>query len=155
MQQSKTLEILVGLFVAAGIIALFFLAMHVSNLNPLADDTGYHIIARFENSGGLKVKSPVTIAGVKIGKVDHIQFDSQTFESVVKMKIGPQYDTLPEDTSASILTAGLLGEQYVGLTAGASEDSLKEGSTIEFTQSALVLESLIGQFLYQNNSKKE
>ncbi len=155
MQQCKTLELLVGLFVASGIIALFFLAMHVSNLNPLTEDKGYTIYARFENSGGLKVKSPVSIAGVRIGRVTDIRFDTQTYESVVEMRIGKQYNTLPDDTSASILTAGLLGEQYVGLTAGGSEDYLQDGSVIEYTQSAIVLEKLIGQFLYQNKSDKK
>ncbi len=155
MQQCKTLELLVGLFVASGIVALFFLAMHVSNLNPLTEDEGYTVYARFENSGGLKVKSPVSIAGVRIGRVTDIRFDTQTYESVVEMRIGKQYNTLPDDTSASILTAGLLGEQYVGLTAGGSEDYLEDGSVIEYTQSALVLEKLIGQFLYQNKSDKK
>jgi phospholipid/cholesterol/gamma-HCH transport system substrate-binding protein len=155
MQQCKTLELLVGLFVASGIVALFFLAMHVSNLNPLTEDEGYTVYARFENSGGLKVKSPVSIAGVRIGRVTDIRFDTQTYESVVEMRIGKQYNTLPDDTSASILTAGLLGEQYVGLTAGGSEDYLEDGSVIEYTQSAIVLEKLIGQFLYQNKSDKK
>ncbi len=155
MQQCKTLELLVGLFVASGIVALFFLAMHVSNLNPLTEDEGYTVYARFENSGGLKVKSPVSIAGVRIGRVTDIRFDTQTYESVVEMRIDKQYNTLPDDTSASILTAGLLGEQYVGLNAGGSEDYLEDGSVIEYTQSAIVLEKLIGQFLYQNKSDKK
>jgi phospholipid/cholesterol/gamma-HCH transport system substrate-binding protein len=155
MQQSKTLELLVGLFVASGIVALFFLAMHVSNLNPLAAEAGYSIIARFENTGGLKVKSPVNISGVRIGRVSDIYFDLESYESVVEMHIEEQYKTLPDDTSASILTAGLLGEQYVGLTAGGSEEFLEDGGTIDFTQSALVLENLIGQFLYQNKSESK
>lgn len=155
MQQSNTLEFLVGLFVASGIVALFFLAMHVSNLNPLAAEAGYTITARFENSGGLKVKSPVNISGVRIGRVSDISFDLESYESVVEMRIEGKYNTLPDDTSASILTAGLLGEQYVGLTAGGSEDFLKNGSNIDFTQSALVLENMIGQFLYQDKSDQE
>ena len=155
MQQSKTLELLVGLFVAAGLVALFFLAMHVSNLNPLAAEAGYSITARFENSGGLKIKSAVNISGVRIGRVSNISFDTETYESVVEMRIEEQYNTLPDDTSASILTAGLLGEQYVGLIAGGSEEFLENGSTIDFTQSALVLENLIGKFLYQNESDQE
>ncbi len=129
--------------------------MHVSNLNPLTEDEGYTVYARFENSGGLKVKSPVSIAGVRIGRVTDIRFDTQTYESVVEMRIDKQYNTLPDDTSASILTAGLLGEQYVGLNAGGSEDYLEDGSVIEYTQSAIVLEKLIGQFLYQNKSDKK
>jgi phospholipid/cholesterol/gamma-HCH transport system substrate-binding protein len=155
MQQSKTLELIVGLFVASGIVALFFLAMHVSNLNPLAAEAGYTISARFENSGGLKVKSPVKISGVRIGRVSNISFDLESYESVVKMRIEKQYNTLPDDTSASILTAGLLGEQYVGLSAGGSEDFLEDGGSLDFTQSALVLENMIGQFLYQDKSKEE
>ena len=155
MQQSKALEFLVGLFVASGIVALFFLAMHVSNLNPLAAEAGYTITARFENSGGLKIKSPVNMSGVRIGRVSNISFDSETYESVVEMHIEKQYDTLPDDTSASILTAGLLGEQYIGLSAGGSDEFLEDGGTLDFTQSALVLENMIGQFLYQDKSDQK
>jgi len=146
---SRVVEIWVGLFVAIGFLALFFLAMKVSNLGELSTTReGYKIIARFENAGNLKVRAPVSMAGVTIGRVKSIRFDKQTYNAVVEMQIDPQYDTLPEDTSASILTAGLLGEQFIGLTAGALETYLKDGDQLELTQSALVLEQLISRFLF-------
>lgn len=148
MQPSKTIEILVGLFVALGIVALFFLAMQVSNLGTFTDREGYTIRARFDNSGSLKIRSPVSMAGVTIGRVSAIRFDKETYKSVVEMRIQPQYDTIPSDTTASILTAGLLGEQYIGLEPGGSDEFLGEGGEIELTQSALVLEQLIGKFLF-------
>jgi phospholipid/cholesterol/gamma-HCH transport system substrate-binding protein len=155
MQHTKTLDTLVGLFVASGIAALFFLAMQVSNLTTLVADEGYVITARFENSGGLRVRAPVSVAGVRIGQVSDIGFDNETYQSIVKMRIDKQYDTLPEDTTASILTAGLLGEQYVGLDPGGSEEHLKDGSELEITQSALVLEQLIGRFLFKDEDKNK
>jgi phospholipid/cholesterol/gamma-HCH transport system substrate-binding protein len=146
---SRVVEIWVGLFVAIGFLALFFLAMKVSNLGELSTTReGYKIVARFENAGNLKVRAPVSMAGVTIGRVKSIRFDKQTYNAVVEMQIDPQYDTLPEDTSASILTAGLLGEQFIGLTAGALETYLKDGDQLELTQSALVLEQLISRFLF-------
>lgn len=154
MQHTKTLDTLVGLFVAAGIAALFFLAMQVSNLSTFVAKDGYVVTARFENSGGLKVRAPVSVAGVRIGQVSNISFDSKTYQSVVKMRIDKQYDTLPDDTSASILTSGLLGEQYVGLDPGGSTEYLKDGSELEITQSALVLEQMIGKFLFKDEDKK-
>lgn len=154
MQHSKTIDTLVGLFVASGIIALFFLAMQVSNLGTFVDqDDGYLITARFENSGGLKERSSVSVAGVRIGRVSSIEFDKDSYESVVKMRIDNKFDTLPEDTTASIYTAGLLGEQYVSLEPGGSKDFLQNGSEIDITQSALVLEELIGQFLFNEAEK--
>ncbi|ADE13539.1 Mammalian cell entry related domain protein [Nitrosococcus halophilus Nc 4] len=148
MRQSRTVELVVGLFVAAGLGALFMLAMKVSNLSLVAQEDTYSVIAKFQNIGGLKVRSPVTLAGVTIGRVAAIQIDSQTYEAEVKMRIESRYDYLPEDTSASIYTAGLLGEQYIALEPGGAEVYLKEGDKIFLTQSALVLEELIGQFLY-------
>lgn len=149
MQASKTVEIWVGIFVAIGLVALFFVAMEVSNLAELRTTKGsFKVIARFENVGGLKVRAPVSVAGVTIGRVSAISFDNQTYEAVVEMRIDPSYDTLPVDTSASILTAGLLGEQYVGLSPGGSDDRLKDGDEIELTQSAIVLEQVISRFLF-------
>ena len=154
MQHSKTIDILVGLFVASGIIALFFLGMQVSNLGSFVDnDDGYLITARFENSGGLKERSTVSMSGVRIGRVSSIKFDKETYESLVKMRIEKQYNTLPDDTTASIYTAGLLGEQYISLEAGGSEEFLQNNSEIDITQSALVLEELIGQFLFKETEK--
>lgn len=148
MHNSKTLEIVVGLFVALGLAALFMLAMKVSNLSTFAGNDGYNVIARFENIGGLKVRSPVTVAGVRVGRVSDVSFDNNTFEAVVTMNIGNEYNSLPTDTSASIFTAGLLGEQYISLEPGGDDKSLTSGSEIRLTQSAIVLEQIIGQFLY-------
>lgn len=153
MDRVKTIEITVGLFVAAGLAALFMLAMRVSNLSALTDDQGYELIARFQNVGGLKVRSPVSVGGVRVGRVAAIDFDKQTFEAVVHMNIAPQYDTFPSDTSASIFTAGLLGEQYVSLEPGGDEAVLKAGDSIKLTQSALVMEQIIGQFLFEKASQ--
>lgn len=155
MQHTSTQDTLVGLFVAAGIVGLFFLALQVSNLSSFTEQDSYTVTARFENSGGLKVKSPVSAAGVKIGKVSAIHFDPKTYESVVKLSIDSQYNTLPEDTTASVFTAGLLGEQYVNLEAGGSEEHLKEGGKIEITQSAIILEKALGQFLFKSAEEKK
>mgnify|MGYP003387158236 FL=1 len=155
MYISRSIEILVGLFVAVGFVALFFLSMQVSNLSSINGDSGYNIKGHFSNIGSLKVRAPVSMAGVNIGRVTAIEFDTQSFEAIVTMTIESQYNGLPSDSSASILTAGLLGEQYVGLEAGGEDESLKEGSKLELTQSALVLEQIIGQFLFSSGSKEE
>ena len=144
----RQLEITVGAFMAAGLVALFFLAMQVSNLANITTSEGYEITARFDNIGGLKVRSPVSMAGVRIGRVVDIEYDQKSFEAVVTMLIEPDYDQIPEDTIAKIYTSGLLGEQYVGLDPGGSMESLEQGSEIMITQSALVLEEIIGQFLF-------
>ena len=155
MQHTSTQDTFVGLFVASGIVGLFFLALQVSNLSSFTHQDSYTITARFENSGGLKVKSPVSAAGVKIGQVSAISFDRKTYQSVVKLSIDSQYNTLPEDTTASVFTAGLLGEQYVNLEPGGSDDFLKEGGKIEITQSAIILEKAIGQFLFKSAEEKK
>ncbi len=155
MQHTSTQDTLVGLFVASGIVGLFFLAMQVSNLGSFTAHDSYTITARFENSGGLKVKSPVSSAGVKIGRVSAISFDTKTYQSVVQLNIDSQYNTLPEDTTASVFTAGLLGEQYVSLEAGGSDELLQDGGQIEITQSAIILEKAIGQFLFKSASEKK
>lgn len=149
MQHTRTQDTLAGLFVAAGIVALFFLSLQVSNIRSFMPADTYVITARFSNSGGLKVKSPVSVAGVRIGRVSNIYIDKETYESVVEMSIESKYDTLPEDSSATIYTAGLLGEQYINLDPGGSFDYLKNGGRIEITQSAIVLEEVIGRFLFQ------
>jgi phospholipid/cholesterol/gamma-HCH transport system substrate-binding protein len=156
MQHTNTQDTLVGLFVASGIVGLFFLALQVSNLSSfIKEENTYTVTARFENSGGLKVKSPVSSAGVKIGKVSAINFDTHTYESVVQMSIDSRYNTLPEDTTASIFTAGLLGEQYVNLEPGGSDEFLKNDGKIEITQSAIILEKAIGQFLFKTAENKK
>ncbi len=148
MDRVRAIEIGVGVFVAAGLAALFMLAMQVSNLSAMSNDQGYEVVARFENVGGLKVRSPVSVGGVRVGRVSAIDFDKETFEAVVRMNIGNHYDAFPTDTSARIFTAGLLGEQYVALEPGGAEEVLKNGDQIRLTQSALVLEQIIGQFLF-------
>jgi len=151
MHISRTVEVIVGFFVAIGLIALFFLSMQVSNLSSLSSDAGYQITARFENIGSLKVRSPVTVAGVKVGRVSGIEFDGETFEALVTMNIEGKFDQFPLDSSASILTAGLLGEQYIGLEPGGDDELLVDQSELEITQSALLLEKIIGQFLFSQN----
>ena len=148
MAVSKRTELTVGVFVALGLAALLMLAFKVSNIAGFNEDKGYLVEARFENIGSLKVRAPVTLAGVRIGRVVGIGIDPVTFEAVVKLGLNPAY-SLPVDTSASILTAGLLGEQYIGLEPGGAEQNLSAGDVIKITQSALVLERLVGQFLFR------
>jgi len=147
MQHSKTQDTLVGFFVAAGIAALFYMALQVSNLGSYNSSDSYTVIAHFQNSGGLKVKSPVSVAGVRIGRVSKITLDKDTHESVVEMDIDAKYDNLPQDSGASIYTAGLLGEQYINIDPGSSDEYLKHKSTIDITSSAIVLEEMIGKFM--------
>jgi len=148
MSKTTQMEVLVGAFMAAGLVALFFLAMQVSNLGTVNSGDSYPVTARFDNIGGLKAKAPVTLAGVEVGRVLKIYYDAEDFRAVAVLGIYAEYDKIPDDTFAKILTAGLLGEQYVGLDPGGSEDVLKAGSEIAVTQSALVLEEVIGQFIY-------
>ena len=148
MQSTRKIEIWVGLFVVLALAALFGLAMRVSNLSGFERAEGYEVTAYFQNIGGLKARAPVTLAGVPVGRVKNIVLDEQTFQAKVTLTIRSDFDQLPDDSSASILTSGLLGEQFIGLEPGGSEDNLKGGDTIMLTQSALVLEQIIGQFLY-------
>jgi len=154
MGNSKIVEIWVGVFVALGLAALFLLAMQVSNLREFQEaGKGYRLFAKFQNVGTLKVRAPVKIAGVLIGRVANIYLDRDRYEAIVELRIDPKYQ-LPDDTIASIYTSGLLGEQYVALEPGGSPEVLKDGDTIEITQSALVLEELIGKFLVKSSEKK-
>lgn len=145
---SRTVEIWVGVFVALGIAALFMLAMQASNLGTMSSGDGYIITAGFENVGGLKERSSVTVSGVRVGRVEAINYDHDSFEAVVSLRIDAHHDGFPEDTTASIYTSGLLGEQYVALEPGGSLENLKDGDRVQLTQSALVMEQVIGQFLY-------
>lgn len=147
MARMRMLEIAVGAFMVAGFVALFFLAMHVSNLSQLTGADGYRISARFDNVGSLKVRAPVSMSGVTVGRVESIAYDQERYQAVVVMRIDEQFDEIPADTFANIYTAGLLGEKYVGLDPGGSMEMLADGDQIEHTQSALVLEQLIGRFL--------
>ena len=149
MQVTRTTEIWVGAFVALGLVALFFVSMQVSNLGDFKSSRGSYVLkAHFGNVGGLKVRAPVSMAGVTLGRVEKITFDASRYEALVEMRMDPAYKQLPEDTSASILTAGLLGEQYIGLSAGGSDDYLKDGDEIELTQSAVILEQLISKLMF-------
>lgn len=146
MGNQKT-DVWVGLFVLLGIVALIFLALRVGNLSSFSFAPSYNVQARFDNIGGLKVRAPVKSAGVVVGRVADIRFDDQTYQAIVTLNLEQMYE-FPADTSASILTSGLLGEQYIGLDAGADDRMLSTGDSITLTQSAIVLERLISQFLY-------
>lgn len=142
------LDLWVGIFVAIGIAALMVLALKVGNASTTFNvGETYHVSGDFDNIGGLKVRAPVKSAGVVVGRVDQITFDNERFRARVVMNIDKRYQ-FPKDTSASILTSGLLGEQYVGLEAGGDSENIKAGGSLKLTQSAVVLEKLIGQFLY-------
>jgi phospholipid/cholesterol/gamma-HCH transport system substrate-binding protein len=148
MTMKKTvLDFWVGLFVLVGLAALLFLALKVGNMSSLSFQATYPVKLKFDNIGGLKPRAPVKSAGVVVGRVSSIGFDTNTYQAVVTIDIDKQYP-FPKDTSAKILTSGLLGEQYIGLEAGGDTEMLKAGDTISMTQSAIVLENLIGQFLY-------
>lgn len=151
---TRRVEILVGLFVMAGIAAMVALALKISSINRLTADSSYRVYARFENIGGLKVRSPVKVGGVVIGRIATITLDRQTLTPVVEMAISEQYTGLPIDTSAKINTAGLLGEQYVALSPGGEDDVLRDGDTVSDTQSAIVLEELIGKYLFADKKSE-
>jgi phospholipid/cholesterol/gamma-HCH transport system substrate-binding protein len=142
-----TVDLWVGMFVTAGLVALLVLALKVGNATTVSASNGYHLTAAFDNIGGLKVRAPVKSAGVVVGRVEDIRFDNEKFVARVTFRIDRSYQ-FPKDTSASILTSGLLGEQYVGLDGGGDPQMLKDGDQLKLTQSAVVLEKLIGQFLY-------
>ncbi|GAB6388083.1 outer membrane lipid asymmetry maintenance protein MlaD [Stutzerimonas marianensis] len=149
----RTLEIGVGLFLLAGILALLLLSLRVSGLNAGGADS-YKLYAYFDNIAGLTVRSKVTMAGVTIGKVSAIDLDRETYTGRVTLEIQEDVDILPADSTASILTAGLLGEKYVGISVGGDEETLADGDTIRDTQSSLVLEDLIGKFLLNSVNRE-
>lgn len=140
-------DFLVGLFVLIGLVALAFLALRAGNLSSFSFAPTYHVQASFDNLGGLKVRAPIKSSGVVVGRVTNIAFDNEDFKALVTMELEDRYQ-FPDDSSASILTSGLLGEQYIGLTPGGSDDPLRNDSVIPYTQSAVVLEELISKFLY-------
>ncbi len=153
MGSSKKTEIFVGAFVLASLIAFFVLAMNISNLGSLGSDKGYEVTAQFDNIGGLQPRAKVTLSGVSVGRVANISYDKESFRAVVTMAINEGVDYLPSDTQASIYTAGLLGEQYISLEPGAEDDVLAEGSAVFLTQSAVVLEEIIGKLLVSFTTK--
>ena len=142
-----TIDLWVGIFAALGCAAVLFLALQTANLTAGGSRSNYTLYAEFDNIGGLKVKAPVKMAGVVVGRVEDITFDDQTFQATVHLSMEKRY-AFPKDSSLKILTSGLLGDQYVGIEAGADEHNLAQGDRIVSTQSAVVLENLIGQFLY-------
>ena len=148
----KLMDLWVGIFVVAGFAAILVLTLRVGNVSSANFAETYQLNARFDNIGGLKVRGPVKSAGVVVGRVTGISFDAQTYEAVVTMTIDSRY-RFPKDTFASILTAGLLGEQYIGLEAGGDEKMLQSGDAFAQTQSAVVLEKLIGQFMFNKASE--
>ena len=148
----KLIDLWVGFFVVFGFAALLFLALRVGNLSSANFAETYSLSAKFDNIGGLKVRGPVKSAGVVVGRVTEIHFDSDTYEAVATLTIDGRYH-FPKDTFASILTAGLLGEQYIGLDAGGDEKMLKAGDVVAKTQSAVVLEKLISQFMFNKASE--
>ena len=143
----QSLDLWVGIFVTIGLGAILFLALKVGNLVTFGSEPGYRMDAKFDNIGGLKLRAPVKAAGVVVGRVERIRLDPKTYQAVVTMKVGNGYE-FTTDTIASILTSGILGEVYIGLDAGGDTKMLADGATISKTQSAVVLEKLIGQFLF-------
>jgi phospholipid/cholesterol/gamma-HCH transport system substrate-binding protein len=154
--QTRTQEIGVGLFIMAGFLALLLLALRVSGLTVSGADQTYKVYAYFDNIAGLTVRAKVTMAGVIIGKVTAVDLDRDSYTGRVTMEINEKVDNLPEDSTASVLTAGLLGEKYIGISIGGEEETLKDQSVIHDTQSAMILEDLIGKFLLNSvNSEEE
>jgi len=146
MKQTRTIEIVTGAFIILGVFSLYIIATSATNISSYGDNKGYTVTASFNNIGGLKPRAAVTMAGVSIGRVTAINLDPKSFTAVVSMQIDGRYNDVPDDSTASILTAGLLGEQYIGIDAGGSSTSLKDGARIQYTQDSLVLEKLIQQF---------
>jgi len=155
MQQTKSVELGTGLFVLLGAASLFFLTTQTTGSNNISTSDAYQVTARFENVGSLKDRAPVAMSGVTIGRVKKVEFDPEGLNAVVTFVIDRRYDKIPEDSDASILTAGLLGSQYIGLQPGGSDQYLEDGSEIQFTQSALVIENLISKYLFSQESKAE
>jgi phospholipid/cholesterol/gamma-HCH transport system substrate-binding protein len=154
MSTNRRIDTLVGGFVLLGLAALLFLALKAGNLGSFTAGGTYATQAKFDNIGGLKVRAPVKSAGVVVGRVASIAFDDQTYQAVVSMSLDQRFK-FPKDSSAKILTSGLLGEQYIGLEAGGDDKMLAAGDTIRMTQSAIVLENLIGQFLFSKAAEGE
>ena len=154
MRQTRSVEFGTGLFVLLGIGALFFLTTQTTGGDDFNASEVDEVQARFQNVGSLKRRAPVSMAGVTIGRVTGVEFDGESLEAVVTFVIDEQYDKIPDDSDASVLTSGLLGSQYIGLQPGGSDLYLEDGSEILFTQSAVVLENLIGKFLVRDADEK-
>ena len=155
MQQTRSVELGTGLFVLLGFAALFFLTTQTTGSSDISTSDAYEVTARFENVGSLKDRAPVSMSGVTIGRVTGVEFDPQGLDAVVTFVIDERFNEIPDDSDASILTAGLLGSQYIGLQPGGSDLYLEEGSEILFTQSAIVIENLISKYLFNQDSGSE
>ncbi|ANO51583.1 outer membrane lipid asymmetry maintenance protein MlaD [Woeseia oceani] len=154
MQQTRSVELGTGLFVLLGMGALFFLTTQTTGTDAFSGENTYEVTARFENVGSLKNRAPVAMSGVTIGRVTGVRFDPEQLNAEVTFVIDQRYSMIPEDSDASILTAGLLGSQYIGLQPGGSDMYLEDGSEIQFTQSAVVLENLISKYLFSAGSNE-
>lgn len=154
MKSSHQIELTAGIFLLLAIAALVFLALHATDRGVVSGES-YELEASFSNVGGLKPRATVSMGGVAIGMVESIELDPETFEARVTMHVGRDYDNLPEDTSASILTSGILGDQYIGLEPGGSPETLSDGDRILITSSAMVLEQLIGRYMFNSDSEGE
>ncbi|CAG0941961.1 Intermembrane phospholipid transport system binding protein MlaD [Gammaproteobacteria bacterium] len=155
MESTPARELGAGMFILLGFASLFFLATQTTNVESYVSEKGYTVTARFEDVAGLKERAPVTMSGVTIGRVERISFDPKALNAVVTMRIAPEFDEIPDDSDAAILTAGLLGSKYVGIGPGGSETYLKNNSQIQLTQSAIVLENIIGKLLFKLGMENE
>ena len=153
MRQSRAIDVSTGLFVLLGMTAIVFLVTQITNREFSLRSDSYRLTAQFENIGGLKAGAPVSMSGVTIGRVESIGYDMNQFKAVVTLRIDAAYDRIPNDSDASIYTAGLLGGQYIGITPGNSEDVYRDGDTVEFVQDAIVLEKLISKYLFSQAGK--
>ncbi|MEX0734629.1 MAG: outer membrane lipid asymmetry maintenance protein MlaD [Steroidobacteraceae bacterium] len=155
MRQTRAIELGTGLFVLLGFAALFFLVTQITSREFGLGDDGYRLTATFEQIGGLKPGAPVSMSGVTVGRVESIEYDFKEYRARVTLRIGSSYDRIPDDSDAGILTAGLLGGQYLGIGPGSSETFLADGDQIQFTQSAIVLENLISKFLFSRAAEQQ
>ncbi|MGI9204070.1 MAG: outer membrane lipid asymmetry maintenance protein MlaD [Woeseiaceae bacterium] len=155
MRQTRSVELGTGLFVLLGMAALFFLTTQTTGSESFSAGETYSVTARFQNVGSLKDRAPVAMSGVTIGRVTSVDFDPVALDAEVTFQIDSRFDQIPDDSDASILTAGLLGSQYIGLQAGGSDLYLEEGSEIQFTQSAIVIENLISKYLFNRGGDAE
>jgi phospholipid/cholesterol/gamma-HCH transport system substrate-binding protein len=154
MRPSRAIDLSTGLFVLLGFAAILFLVTQITNREFSLQSDSYGLQAQFENIGGLKVGAPVSMAGVTVGRVDAIGYDMDVLKAVVTLRIDGNYDKIPNDSDASIFTAGLLGGQYIGVTPGGSDEYFKDGDRIEFVQDAIVLENLISKYLFSQAGKQ-
>ena len=154
MRQSRAIDVSTGLFVLLGLAAIVFLVTQITNRDISWGEQSYRLTAKFENIGGLKAGAPVSMSGVTIGRVESIGYDMDLFKAVVTLRIDARYDKIPNDSDASIFTAGLLGGQYIGLTPGNAEDVFRDGDSVEYVQDAIVLEKLISKYLFSQAGKE-